>query len=379
MKKSIYLCFLVLLCMSVKAQIDPNWEPYFVEEFTSNHYWNSTNWYSMPDQYWKAYLGNTITHGDREGQVYQYDHCQFDQNEGVVKLISGFDNDGDIPNHNYDLPSALHGSYPNEFGNNDGLYFFSGEITAFPNAKFGFGYFEIKCKLPIHNGSFPAFWLFGNGPNNYEEIDIFEYSEGDCEGDASRGHSTGIWYNPYSTQYVDPNGGDNHAMNFAKIHHHLALTEPDLSEYHTFGCEWMPDYVRWYRDGKIIAEDYDSSHIPKYPKTLIVNYAIIRDYALDQYLQPFGWSGSDVMTIDYVKVYKLKTDCGTDELITTGTQFATFDHKMKRSITIGSPGGPVIVPENTNVSMHAEQSVTIDGEFEIPVGSQMTLSVHTCP
>ena len=183
MKKATYLCLLMLLCLSLKAQIDPNWEPYFVEEFTSNHYWNSTNWYSMPDLYWKAYLGNTITHGDREGQIYQYDHCQFDQNEGVVKLISEFDNDGDIPNHHYDLPSALHGSYPNEFGNN----------------------------------------------------------------------------------------------------------------------------------------------------------------------------------------------------ITTGTQFANFDYKMKHSITIGSPEGQVIVPANTNVSMHAEQSITIDGEFEIPVGSQMSLSVHTCP
>jgi hypothetical protein len=39
----------------------------------------------------------------------------------------------------------------------------------------------------------------------------------------------------------------------------------------------------------------------------------------------------------------------------------------------------VIVPSNTNVFMHAEENIVIDGEFEISNGSQMSLSVHACP
>lgn len=50
------------------------------------------------------------------------------------------------------------------------------------------------------------------------------------------------------------------------------------------------------------------------------------------------------------------------------------------SITgVGSLNGSVIVPSNTDVSMRANDFIQIDGEFEIPVGSQMTLSVHECP
>lgn len=353
------------------AQIDPNWESCFIDNFTTYRSWETINWYSVPDGNWRARPQNHITHGDRESQIYQYDHCQFDLNEGVVKLVSEFDATKRIPTHQYALPSGF--SYPTE----PNLHFFSGEIDV-QSTTFSFGYFEIRCKLPLHNGSFPAFWLVGGGPSSYEEIDIFEYSKGDCEGDTLRGHSSGIWHNPVSVNCFDT-VNDITGENYAKVHHHLSDSSPDLGQYHTFGCEWMPDYVRWYRDGEVISEYYDINHIPQYPKTLKVNYAILYENALDEDDQPLGWSGSDVMTVDYVRVYRLKTDCNTDEYITTGTQFVNHDNKMKHSIYIGSSNGQIIVPANTNVSMHAENSIVINGEFELPSCSQMTLSVHDCP
>lgn len=375
MKKFVYLCGMFMLNLNMMAQIDmndPNWDTVFYDDFTTSRSWRPSDWYSIPDLLWRARPENHITHGDREGQIYQYDHCQFDINEGVVKLVSEFDATNKIPTHQYALPNGI--SYPTETD----LYFFSGEIDIV-STTFKYGYFEIRCKLPLHRGSFPAFWLVGGGPSSYEEIDIFEYSKGDCEGDTLRGHSSGIWHNPASAGCFDTINGVT-GKNYAKVHHHLPESSPDLGQYHTFGCEWMPDYVKWYRDGNLIAEYYDTNHIPQYPKTLKANYAILWEHALDlnAYL-PLGWSGSDVMTIDYVTVYQLNTDCETDEYITTGTQFANHDNKMKRSITIGSPNGQVIVPSNTNVFMHAEESIIINGEFEISNGSQMSLSVHACP
>ena len=365
MKKFVYLCGMFMLNLNMMAQIDmndPNWDTVFYDDFTTSRSWRPSDWYSIPDLLWRARPENHITHGDREGQIY----------EGVVKLVSEFDATNRIPTHQYALPNGI--SYPTETD----LYFFSGEIDIV-STTFKYGYFEIRCKLPLHRGSFPAFWLVGGGPSSYEEIDIFEYSKGDCEGDTLRGHSSGIWHNPASAGCFDTINGVT-GKNYAKVHHHLPESSPDLGQYHTFGCEWMPDYVKWYRDGNLIAEYYDTNHIPQYPKTLKANYAILWEHALDlnAYL-PLGWSGSDVMTIDYVTVYQLNTDCETDEYITTGTQFANHDNKMKRSITIGSPNGQVIVPSNTNVFMHAEESIIINGEFEISNGSQMSLSVHACP
>ncbi|MBR4155708.1 MAG: hypothetical protein IKU01_03265 [Bacteroidales bacterium] len=39
--------------------------------------------------------------------------------------------------------------------------------------------FGIRCKLLVHQGAFPAFWLWDSKTGEYyEEIDIFEYTWG---------------------------------------------------------------------------------------------------------------------------------------------------------------------------------------------------------
>lgn len=382
MKKYIYLCILFLFSLNTMAQIgvnNGNWDTVFYDDFSRARVWDTMSWFSLPDYYWKAHPGDHITHGDREAQIYQYDHCVFDLNENAVYLVSEFDNQGLIPLHQYHLPSVMQGYFPNPLGYHKGLYFFSGEMDVI-RTQFSFGYFEIRCKLPLHNGSFPAFWLYGPGPEQYEEIDIFEYSPGDCLGDVLRGYSSGIWHNPQGTNYEENEDNDG-AQKFNETHYHLSLDEPDLSQYHIYGCEWMPDYVKWYRDGEVVSQYHDVSHIPQYPKTLKINYAILKNYlqldTINNVL--YGWSGSDTLTIDYVKVLQLKTDCETDEIITTGIQFANYDCRFKHSITIGSIEGQVIVPSNTSVSMLAEEYIIINGEFEISPGSEMILSVHACP
>ena len=376
---------MMLLCLDMMAQIDLNyinWEIDIDEEFDiSGRTWNTLSFLSS-DNLWRAYPGNGVTVSNYP-MVYQFTQCHFNDIDEVMELISEYHSQ--ITN-NYYLPKWMWLSQGGPgYPQNNNLFFFSGEID-YVNYnyqtqtidQFLYGYFEIRCKLPIHNGSWPAFWLFGNGPNTYEEIDILEYtSHTCCDNDPLRGYSMGIWHNPNGTNY-NSNGNNDGAHNYFKDFHHISPSAPDLRQYHTYGCEWMPDYIRWYCDGNIVAEYRDITHIPQNPKTLKVNYAL-KNYALDNTNHPDGWSGSDVMTIDYVKVYKLKTDCETDEYITTGTQFANYDHKLKRSITIGTSNSSLIVPSNTNVSMRASDFILIDGEFEIPVGSQMTLSVHECP
>ena len=383
MKKFIYFISLVLLSANTMAQVngDANWTLLFGDDFTvDGRTWNPNTFISS-DHVWRSYPGSGVTHGESELQVYQFAQCQFDDDANVIRLVSEYDAQGRIAENDYYLPSWMH-----EYPDPDGLYFFSGEIDCIKNpddptnGKYGFGYFEIRCKLPIHNGSFPAFWLFGNGPSTYEEIDIFEYSKRDSEGDPYRGYSSGIWYNPVSTNYnldtLNPELGQ--AEKFVEHHHHILPSAPDLSSYHTFGCEWMPDVVRWYRDGQVVAESHDVAHIPQSPKTLKVNYALNK-YALDNNHEPDGWSGTDTMEVDYVRVYKLRTDCDTDELITTSAQLAGFDHRMKHSITIGSAGNAIQAPAGANTVMRAEEHITIDGEFEIPQGATMTFVTHACP
>lgn len=384
MKKFLYLCTLVFISWNIWAQIDltdRNWEKVFYDDFSIGGRSWDYYWISSPDKKWRSYIGyNSITHGSFEYQVYQDANCRFNSQDGTMELVSEFDWTNSIPNHNYALPPSMGNNYPT--GSN--LFFFSGYLEAKKDSiyendmKFSFGYFEIRCKLPTHNGAFPAFWLFGNGTNTYEEIDIFEHSNYGSGGDLLRGFSLGLWHNPNGTNY-HPNNNNDGAHKYHKEEHlHIPLNMPDLNHYHIFACEWMPDYVRWYCDGELISEYNDIEHISKYKKTMIINYAL-DSYSYDTTLNVLnGWSGTDTMTIDYVKVYQFRFDCETDEYITSGTQFANFDHKMKNSITIGSSNNAVIVPSNTNVSMHADEFIVIDGEFELPAGSQMTMQTHRC-
>ena len=50
--------------------------------------------------------------------------------------------------------------------------------------KFGFGKYEIRCKIPSGMGFWPAFWLYGNDQINKEkssEIDVFEFWSGNTK------------------------------------------------------------------------------------------------------------------------------------------------------------------------------------------------------
>ncbi len=91
------------------------------------------------------------------------------------------------------------------------------------------------------------------------------------------------------------------------------------------------------------------------------------------------WQGPDEVVIDYIKVYQLVSDCETDLNIQNASGFLLYTQGVKHSITIGSANG-ITVPSNINLTMRAEDSITITnvGEFTLPLGAELTLMVHPC-
>ena len=53
----------------------------------------------------------------------------------------------------------------------NGYAYTSGIVTSLPRAKFAYGYFEMRAKLPKGQGIWPAFWLTND---DTIEIDVFE-------------------------------------------------------------------------------------------------------------------------------------------------------------------------------------------------------------
>ena len=51
---------------------------------------------------------------------------------------------------------------------------------------------------------------------------------------------------------------------------------------------------------------------------------------------------------------------------------------MKHSLSFSPLNGSIVVPTNLNKTLRAE-TITMNGEMEIPAGTQLTLITHPCP
>ena len=394
MKKFIYLCGMMLLSLNMMAQIDlndKNWKKVFSDSFSdSDRSW--VNWISFPDKKWRGYSGSGVTGGITEYQVYQYSNCLFFPDEGTINLMAEYCDT--IWKNTYLLPGWMNNNYPPS----DHLFYFSGEIDARKDSiigqdtRFLYGYFEIRCKLPQHPGTFPAFWLHAArrdtidlSNNYYEEIDIFEHSRGllhtnhhwpgyipPPESDSARVFSTGIYHNLTG---VHPNFDTE---SFARNFHLVPPSNNDLSDWHIFSCEWMPDHVCWYFDGNMVNGYYCQEHIPRHGMTLKANYAINK-WAIDNNTGQPIWKGSDVMVIDYIRAYQLEWDCDTEVTITCQTDLDNFDFKVKKSVEIASSYEEVEIENAEKVTFRITDAFKITGPFHVENGSEFTMILQECP
>ena len=397
MKKLLYLCGMILLSMNIMAQIDPydhNWDTVLNEDFSiPGRTWIPWSFKSSDDN-WRAYSGDGVTLGSIYYMVYQFGQCHFNDNNQTMELVAEYDTLHLIPTHNYSLPSWMlpeHGGpgYPN----NDSLFYFSGEIdhynTHLPDSgMYQYGFFEIRCKLPLNHGMFPAFWLWDAdsiSPTNryYEEIDIFEHSWSfeeiiDNEHDNPHPHgagnpfcfSTGIYYNDTTKHHHWQN---SRARNFPMI-------DDSLSHWHTFACEWLPEHIIWYCDGNVVNEYHNPDSIPRHPLTLKANCTVDK-YILENHQRgnPVVWKDTDKMIIDYIKVFQLNWDCNTDEIIARQSDLNHFDFGVKKSIDITSSNEPVHIESTDKVTFRATDFFQITGPFQVDSGGEMTIIMQQCP
>jgi hypothetical protein len=384
MKIFSYICFMLCctLYITTNAQIqgDNNWNstPYFIDNFNvSGRSWRS-DFKDIPLLKWYAFSRESgVLHGHNEHQVYQKQNCIFDDTNQKMILRATWEGDyGNLECGDYEVP----GGYSCD-PTHPSLYYFSGEIDVHDYFNSGvedflYGYFEIKCKLPVHSGAFPAFWLWGGGTTHYEEIDIFEYSwrftdplhNSETPGLGSpRCFTTGFYFNDAGSSHIP----------FARNYPIVSSSKPDLTAYHTFSCEWSPNRLVWYFDGEIVNEYY-ANNVPYRPMALKTNYAL-DDYVLDEDEEPYTSFFPDEMIIDYIKVHKLKCDCNTNAYIPSNTALANFQYEVKKSISIGSSGNNINIPTSSKVVFRATDYVQITNSFTVPNGSELELIIHPCP
>ena len=170
-----------------------------------------------------------------------------------------------------------------------------------------YGRFEIRARLPVGKGIWPAHWLYpqnrnwpmeylmaeavANGKERlipearpwYSEIDIMEFL----------GHEPNVLYG--TLHYYTFDGQKKTSSGTWKGQIDLS------SDFHVYALEWEPQVMRWFLDGQLIHST--TNGIPHTPHYLILNTAV-----------GGAWPGNPDETtvfpqlhlIDYVRVYQRK-------------------------------------------------------------------------
>jgi len=170
-----------------------------------------------------------------------------------------------------------------------------------------YGRFEIRAKLPVGKGIWPAYWLYPQNRNWQME---YVMSEAVANGRESFIPEERPWYSEIDIMEFlghEPNilYGTLHYYSFdgqKKTSSGTWRGDVDYSkDYHIYALEWKPDSMRWFIDNQVIHRT--ASGIPHTPHYLIINTAI-----------GGAWPGNPDSTtvfpqfhdVDYVRVYQKK-------------------------------------------------------------------------
>lgn len=178
------------------------------------------------------------------------------------------------------------------------LHYTSGKIWTRDKFSFTYGKVEVKAKLPIGQGIWPAIWMMpqdkaihGSWPS-CGEIDIMEI----IGQEPNKIYGT-IHYGLPHTYF----GGN------------ITLEEGTFGDdFHVFGIEWEEQEIRWYLDGKLFHKETkwfskDREGNNQYPAPFNKDFYLILNFAVGG-----KWPGYPDETtlfpqefrVDYVKVYQ---------------------------------------------------------------------------
>lgn len=142
-----------------------------------------------------------------------------------------------------------------------------------------YGYFEMRARLPIGVGVWPAFWLIGKDRSkSTAEIDILEYY-----GHKPDGYSSGVhvWHRD-----------GRHYSTFNRVE---VFPEADPTQFHTYGLAIDHDWIRFYFDRRFI---WRTPTQPEHqqPLYVLLNLALVEEMTQDT-------PDPAEMFVDYVRVY----------------------------------------------------------------------------
>lgn len=152
-----------------------------------------------------------------------------------------------------------------------------------------YGYFEISAKMPQGSATWPAFWLTGK-TRWPPEIDIFENYGGSNGKDIHR-----------QTQSVHYGISGRSTRGF--ISRGAKVNKQNDTLFHIYACEWTPNFVKFYTDGKLIRYQRINRKLKAWlneEMTIIINNGLEAKYLpIDYYSYP-----TNHLVVDWIRVWQ---------------------------------------------------------------------------
>jgi beta-glucanase (GH16 family) len=173
--------------------------------------------------------------------------------------------------------------------------YYSARLITQGKREFRYGRIDIRAKLPIGRGIWPALWMLGANFNTVGwprcgEIDIMEYL----------GHEP--WKVHGSIHYFDT-GHKSRTRSYA-----LTTNDNFNDKFHIFSIVWQENSIRWYVDYQLYHEIKDTDikfEAFRLPQFFIFNVAV-----------GGNWPGNpdattvfpQTMSVDYIRVFQVPED-----------------------------------------------------------------------
>lgn len=173
----------------------------------------------------------------------------------------------------------------------DSTKYYSGRITTKDKVEFTYGTVEVKAKLPLGHGLWPAIWMLGSdieevGWPACGEIDIMEYVGK-------------IPHKIHTTLHTPSSFGQS-------INTNVETLENIEEGFHVYKTNWSKDAIQFYIDNQLVytfsPEEKDEKNYPfNKPFFVILNMAIGGSFGgpdVDDSIFP------QQFIIDYIKIYQ---------------------------------------------------------------------------
>ena len=159
-----------------------------------------------------------------------------------------------------------------------------------------YGKIDIRAKLPIADGTWPAFWMLPQSPSSgwpaSGEIDIMEHVG--CSPESVHGSI-------HCTDYNHPDGTQQTGE----------LSNIDVNQFHIYSIEWDENSIKWYVDNNqyFSYNKESNASIDSWPFDddfyLIINLAIGGDWGTLGGSCPIDYNSfPQTMEVDYVRIFK---------------------------------------------------------------------------